>query len=194
MTPLLIFLVVVAAAAALGAGALLMRDRRRSRVLRPSGRRILFPFAGTALSQRALQAALRLARVEGATLVPAYLVQVPLRVSLDGPLPRQCEVGMPVLEAIEQQAAAVGVLVDARIGRGRTYRHALRDVMEHERYDRIVVAAAGPRTEGFHGDDIAWLLDTAPGEVVVVRPDNEDHLAGNGDRFAHVTPPRIGVS
>jgi hypothetical protein len=195
MTPLLVVILVVVATAALGAaGALWLRDRRRSRVLRPTRTRILFPFAGAALSQHALEAALRLARVERATLVPVFLVHVPLRIPLDSPLPRQCEVGMPLLEAIEQEAAALGVRTDARIGRGRTYRHALRDVMEHERFDRIVAAAAGPHTDGFHGDDIAWLLDTAPGEVLVVRPDSDDRLAGrNGGRRATVTAP-VGVA
>ena len=121
------------------------------------------------MSQRALDAALRLARVDGATLVPVFLAQVPMRMPLDGPLPRQCAEGLPLLETIEQRAIALGVPVDARIERGRTYRHALREAIAHERYDRLVVAAASARSEGFHADDIAWLLDHAPGEVVVIR-------------------------
>ena len=55
--------------------------------------------------------------------------------------------------------------MDARIERGRTVRHAMREAIAHERYDRLVVAAASGPVEGFHGDDIAWLLDHAPGEV-----------------------------
>jgi hypothetical protein len=101
-----------------------------------------------------------------------------MQVPLDGPLPRQCADGMPLLEAVEQRSAAVGVPVDSRVARGRTCRHALRDLLEHERFDRVVVAAAGPDMDGFHGDDIAWLLDNAPGEVVIVRPDHEDAPAG----------------
>ena len=56
------------------------------------------------------------------------------------------------------------------IERGRTVRHAMREAIAHERYDRLVVAAASGAVEGFHGDDIAWLLDHAPGEVVVDPP------------------------
>ena len=67
--------------------------------------------------------------------------------------------------------------VDARIERGRTVRHAMREAIAHERYDRLVVAAASGRTEGFHSDDIAWLLDHAPGEVVVIRPDGDDRVS-----------------
>jgi hypothetical protein len=172
-------------------GGLLFRDRRRlARALRPSARRILFPFVGGALSQRALDAALRLALLDGATLVPVFLARVPMDMPIDGPLPRQCAAGMPLLETIEQRAFAVGVPVDARIERGRTQRHAFREAIAHERYDRLVVAAASARSEGFHPDDIAWLLDHAPGEVVVVRPDRDDRLNGH-DRPQSASARRI---
>ena len=52
-------------------------------------RRILFPFIGGALSKRALDAALRLASAEDATVVPIFLARVPLHLPLDAPLPRQ---------------------------------------------------------------------------------------------------------
>ena len=179
MSPLVVLILILVVALVVLA-ALYVRARQRTRPLRTSAKRILFPFAGTALSQRGLDGALRLARAEQATLVPAWLVRVPMHVPLDGPLPRQCADGMPLLEAVEQRATAVGVPVDSRVARGRTYRHALRDLLEHERFDRVVVAAAGPDTDGFHGDDIAWLLDNASGEVVIVRPDHEDALGNAG--------------
>jgi nucleotide-binding universal stress UspA family protein len=160
-----------------------VHDRRhRTRALAAAPRRILFPFVGHALSRRALDAALRLSRAEGATLVPVFLARVPMHVPIDAPLPRQCAEGLPLLETIEQRALAFGVPVDARIERGRTQRHALREAITHERYDRLVVAAAPGRGEGFHGDDIAWLLDNAPGEVVVVRPSGDDRPRLNGGR------------
>jgi hypothetical protein len=56
------------------------------------GERILFPFVGSALSGRGLQAALRIARAEGATLVPAYVVTVPMPLDLDAPVGRACDV------------------------------------------------------------------------------------------------------
>ena len=71
-------------------------------------RQILLPFTGTALSRRALDAAMRLAQVEGATLMPAFLATVPLHLPLDAPLPKQCTIGMPLLEAIEQRAVRAG--------------------------------------------------------------------------------------
>lgn len=151
---------------------LLVRQRvRRGRPLEPAPRRILFPFIGSNLSQPALDAALRLCRAEHATLVPAALARVPLGLPLESPQPRQAATAMPVLDAVEQRALNNGVPVDSRIERGRTTRHALRELASHERYDRIVVAADGEDGSGLGPDDIAWLLDELPGEIVVLRPE-----------------------
>jgi hypothetical protein len=148
-------------------GALAVRARReRPADIERTGR-ILFPFVGDALSERALDACLRLAAAENAVLVPAYLVSVPMALSLDAPVPRACDKGFELLEAIEQRSAAAGIPVDSRIGRGRTLRHAMRDLMSAERYDRIVVAVGD---DGFDADDVAWLLRNADGEVLALRP------------------------
>ena len=149
------------------------------RIKRPSHppvtgpRRILFPFVAQALSKPALDAALRLANAEDATLVPVFLARVALQLPLDTPLPRQSAAAIALQEAIEHRATTFGVPVDARIERGRSYRHALRETMEHERFDRIVVAANAHVGPGFDSDDVAWLLDNAPGEIVVLRPATE---------------------
>ena len=169
--------------AALGLGlvvfaTLYLRDRlRHSHALQTSPTRVLFPFVGRAVSRRALDAALRIARADGATLMPVFLLRVPMHMPLDSAMPRQCGIGMPLLETIEQRAVAFGVPVDARVERGRSVRHALRQAIAHERFDRLVVAAAGARDEGFRTDDIGWLLEHAPGEVVVVRPVGDDRLS-----------------
>jgi hypothetical protein len=150
------------------------RGRRRAPAQATSSRRILFPFVAGALSQRALDAALRLARVDGATLVPVFLAQVSLDLPLESALPRQCSMAMPLLEAVEQRATEAAIPVDSRIVRGRNPRHALRQAIAEERYDRIVIAASAQGSPGFDPDDVAWLLDNAPGEIVVLRPSAED--------------------
>jgi hypothetical protein len=132
--------------------------------------RILFPYVGTQLSTSALDAALRIAKAEHATLVPAYLVPVPMAMPLEAPIPRDCDRAFDLQEAIEQRAARSGIPVDGRIGAGRTVRHALRGLLESERYDRLVVAAGTPHTDGLSPSDVAWLLERAAGEVVVLRP------------------------
>jgi hypothetical protein len=161
------------------------RARRRRRA--PSARRILFPFIGRALSQPVLDATLRLARAEDATLVPAYLARVPLHLPLAAQLPRQCSEAMPLLEAIEHRAAHEGVAVDARIERGRTYRHALRELLAHEQQARIVVAADTTGSDGFDAADIAWLLEHAPGEILVLRPASDRHMRAPDVGLAQVS-------
>jgi nucleotide-binding universal stress UspA family protein len=136
---------------------------------------ILLPFTGTEISRRAVDAALRLARAEGATLMPAYLAAVPKSLPLDCPIPREAEKAMAMLEAIEQRAVAKGVPVDARIERGRTYRHALARLLSEEQFDRVVVSAGSTGTQGLTGDDLVWLLERAPAEVMILRPGPDDH-------------------
>jgi hypothetical protein len=146
---------------------------------------ILLPFTGVEISRRAVDAALRLARAEEATLMPAYLAQVPKSLPLDCPIPREAGQAMAMLEAIEQRAVARGVPVDARIERGRTYRHALARLLSEERFDRVVVSAGATGTQGLSGEDLVWLLERAPAEVMILRPGPEDHRvlvpAANGN-------------
>jgi nucleotide-binding universal stress UspA family protein len=146
--------------------------------------RILLPFTGTTLSARAVEAALRLARVEDATLMPAFLATVPRTLPLDSPLPRQCGVGMELLEALEQRAAAQGTPVDARVGRGRSYRHALTRLLEEEPVDRVIISASSDPHRGLSGDDVLWVLEHADAEVLILRPAPQDLRLVSGERVA----------
>jgi nucleotide-binding universal stress UspA family protein len=177
---MIIMLVVVAVAGALVAGLVAGRwyapQQQRQRNGRPETvGRILLPFTGTAISRRAFDAAVRLAHVENATLMPCYLATVPLNLPLDAALPAQCLRAMPLLETIEQRAIDQDVAIDGRIVRGRTYRDALRRILEDEHFDRVIVSATAHPTGGFGGDDLVWLLDRADAEVLILRPAPEDH-------------------
>ncbi len=132
--------------------------------------RILFPFLGSVLSRSSLEAALRLARAQEATLIPSYLAIVPAALSLEAPLGAECEGAMALLELIEQRASRAGVPVDSRIERGRSARHALELLIAEERYDTIVLPARTSSSDGFSPTDVAWALESAPGEVLVLRP------------------------
>jgi nucleotide-binding universal stress UspA family protein len=146
--------------------------RRRPREGGTSGRRILFPFIGSTISHATLDATLRLARAQDAVLVPVYVATVPRHLSLDSPAPlSESEAAVPLLELIEQRATHEGVRVDSRIERGRTHRHALTALLENEGYDALAVPAKTSTTDGFDPSDIAWLLENAPGEVLVLRPE-----------------------
>jgi hypothetical protein len=173
--------VIVVALAVGFMGAALAQRRRRVRALngRERARRIVFPFTGDGLSERALAAALRIARAEGATLMPVYLALVPLRLAVDVPLEDEGGLALTLLEAIEQRAARAEVPVDARVERGRTVRHALRELIAHERFERMVVAAdADGSGEGFTPEDVAWLLAHVPGELIALRPARANTRAG----------------
>jgi EmrB/QacA subfamily drug resistance transporter len=130
-----------------------------------SPRRILLPIAGTGVSGRALDVALRMAHRRRATLVPAYLSVVPRRLPLDTRISNDRGVAVPMLEEIEQKASRDGVPLDSRIEVGRTHRHALERLYETDQFDRTVLDAG----EGALADEIDWLLERAPGEVVVLR-------------------------
>ena len=91
--------------AALALGLLIARRRRKPSEPPAARAKILFPFVGTELSERALQATIRLAWAEGAVVVPGYLATVPQALPLDVPVGRSCDEAFSVFEAIEQRAA-----------------------------------------------------------------------------------------
>ncbi len=137
---------------------------RRKQPVAGAGR-ILVPFTGGALDERVLKAAIRIARAEEATLVPAYLLVVPLELAQDAPLGAQVAVAMPLLEAVEHAALRAGVPVDARVETGRTAVHALTRLWDAEAFARIVIPAAG-----FSAKELTWILVRAPSEALILRP------------------------
>lgn len=182
------FLVGFALILGLALGFLIARRRRGGRDA-DAVHHILLPFTGSEISRRAVDAALRLALAEHATLMPAYLARVPKSLPLDCAIPKEADRAMAMLEAIEQRASSQGVPIDARIERGRSYRHALARLLQNEDFDRVVVSATATGTAGLNGDDLVWLLEKAPAEVLILRPGPADHrvLSVNG----RSAPPRF---
>jgi hypothetical protein len=183
MVVVLIVVIIILSVALIAVGSEHLRYRRRgtSRLWRTGARRILFPYVADGLSRQTLDAALRLASAEGATLVPVFLARLLLHLPIATPLPRQSEVATALGDAIEHTASTCGISIDARIECGRTYRHALRQTITNERFDRVVLAASRPEHGGLNPDDIAWVLAHAPGGVIVLRPGTNDY------RFAPLT-------
>jgi nucleotide-binding universal stress UspA family protein len=147
---------------------------RRRKAARPGAKRVLVPFTRGRLDPGVLAAAIRIARAEEATLVPAYLVVTRFEFSLDAPMHQQVDMAMPLLEAVENAALKAGVPVDARIESGRTPIHALQRLWDAESFDRIVVPAPTGREPGFTPRDLLWILTHAPSETVILRPQPED--------------------
>jgi hypothetical protein len=150
---------------------------RRRPGARPVGpRRILVPFTGGELDPTVLAAAIRVARTEEATLVPAYLIVTPLEYAMDAPMGQQVAMAVPLLEAVECEASRAGVPVDARIEAGRTPTHALQRLWTAEHFDRIVAPAPAHRGPGFTPKDLQWILTHAPSETVILKPDPEPSM------------------
>jgi nucleotide-binding universal stress UspA family protein len=174
------------ALAGIAAGYWLPPHGRRAARDRPRPvRRILLPFTGQAISRRSFEAAVRLAKAENAIIMPAFLARVPMDLPLETPLPVQCARGMPLLEAIEQRVSAQGLPVESRVGRGRSARDALRRLLDQEDFDRIIVSADEDPHAGLSYDDLRWLLEQVPAEILILRPAPEDTRrisasAGNG--------------
>ncbi len=162
--------VAVAVLSAALAAALAARSGFRLRRVRPGEQRILVPFTGGTLDPTVLSAAIRLAQAEQATLVPAYLLLVPLQYSEDSPLADEVAVAMPWLEAVEHAAHRAGIAVDARIEKGRTPTHALRRLWDVEQFDRVVAPAPSGSRGGFTVKDLTWILTNAPAETIVLKP------------------------
>jgi hypothetical protein len=170
---MIVAVVAVAVVALLAVGGFAAWARRRVPRAAPasSQKRVLVPFTGGALEPRVLAAAIRIARAEEATLVPAYLLVVPLELPPDAPVQQQVAVAMPLLEAVENASLRAGVPVDARVESGRSPTHALQRLWEVEHFDRIVAPAPSGRGPGFTPKDLTWMLVHAPSELVVLRPD-----------------------
>lgn len=144
---------------------------RRRPEARPGAKRVLVPFTGGELDPIVLDAAIRVAQAEQATLVPAYLIVTPLEFDLSAPMQKQVELAVPLLEAVEHAALRAGLPVDARVETGRTPTHALQRLWDVERFDRIVAPAPVGRNGGFTPKELQWILVNAPSETLILRPD-----------------------
>jgi nucleotide-binding universal stress UspA family protein len=174
-TALVLALIAAGVLIGIAAGYWLPPHGLRGRRNRPTPvRRILLPFSGQAISRRSFEAAVRLAKAENAVIMPAFLATVPMNLPLEIALPVQCARGMPLLEAIEQRATAQGVPVDSRVSRGRSPRDALRKLIEQEHFDRIIVSADEDPHSGLSYDDLRWLLERVPAEILILRPAPDD--------------------
>ena len=103
--------------------------------------------------------------------MPAYIALVPQDALARGALGAECDSALALLEVIEQRAAREDVEVDSRIVRGRTTRQAIAELMDEEQFDALVIPARSRASDGLDPADVAWVLETAPSEVLVLRPE-----------------------
>jgi hypothetical protein len=149
----------------------LYRRLWRRRRPRPGSRRVLVAFTRGHLEPTVLDAAIRFARAEEATLVPAYLIVIPMQFALDAPMSQEVSMAIPLVEAVEHAASRAGIPVDARLESGRTPIHALERLWNVEHFDRIVIPAPAGREPGFTPKELLWMLTNAPSATLILRPD-----------------------
>ena len=132
------------------------------------------------------------------SIMPAFLARVPMNLPLDAALPVQCARGMPLLEAIEQRASSQGVA--GRLARRAAgARPAMRCANCSSR--STSTASSSPPTKtpgpGLSYDDLRWLLERVPAEILILRPAPEDtrRISGRGRQRALLsggpTPARV---
>jgi hypothetical protein len=171
-----IVIVCVAAAAGVAVGYFLTRRGARSGNEPRQGGRILVPCTGSVISYRTVDAVVRLAKSEGATIVPVLLERVPRELPLETALLPDSSRGIESVDAIQAKAAAAGVAVDPRVARGRSYRDALRRLLQEEWFERTIVLPSSSQDLGRSVEDVQFLLEQVPGEVMILRPDPEDRI------------------
>jgi len=54
------------------------------------------------------------------------------------------------------------------------YRDALRRLLDLEQFDRVIVSAGNGSGRGLDNEDLEWLLDRVPAEVLILRPAPDD--------------------
>ena len=83
--------------------------------------------------------------------------------------PREVRAGHAAARDDRAAGGSAGVPVDSRIRAGPHARHALQRLLDAEEFDRLVVPATALTRAGFSGEDLVWLLEQAPAEVVILR-------------------------
>jgi len=50
-------------------------------------------------------------------------------------------------------------------------------MLEAEPVDRVIVSATANGRKGLSAEDLEWMLEKVPAEILILRPDPEDHRA-----------------
>jgi basic amino acid/polyamine antiporter, APA family len=133
-------------------------------------RTIVVPVLRTAESEEALVAAARLADERGATVVVVNVVEVPLDLPLDTPLPEETEAAERVLDDAQAFVESYGVRAVTRLLRARRAGPAIVEEAARRNAELIVVGAprhrVGMRGPVF-GRTVDYILKAAPTRVLV---------------------------
>ncbi|MCX6363307.1 MAG: universal stress protein, partial [Actinobacteria bacterium] len=131
--------------------------------------RILVPVDGTRLSDEMMVLGCQLAADKGATIDIVQVIEVPMHLPLDAPLPEERRRGQKLLDAAMAVAREFGVDAWPHLVTARQSGRAIVDTAEDWHADVIIVGAVKKRRvdDRLFGDSVTYVLRHAPGEVLV---------------------------
>ncbi len=135
-------------------------------------KRILVPAVDVAYSMRSLQVAFRLAQETGATVLLAFVMEVPRALPLEASLPDSETVAARALADAQEAARPQRVPVEPFVHRTRSARDGILKLIGQENVDLLVLGARPDGLRGLPGDLTRELYERAPCEVVL------DYIAG----------------
>jgi nucleotide-binding universal stress UspA family protein len=133
--------------------------------------RILVPVDEAILSARAVELAARLGEAQKAELILAFVVEVPLTLALDTPLPEMEARGEGILKNASQIATQHGLPVERRMIHHRQAADGILQLARDENVDAIVLGVGLKRrtVPNEIGRTITDILRRAPCEVIIDR-------------------------
>jgi len=130
-------------------------------------RNVLVPISDNVESERAMDAACRLAADHGATIALVSVVEVPPVLPLDSHMTSEEAAAHRLLERAAAIGESYGVAADPRILRARKAAHVIVAQAERRRSEVIVIGAPRKRRKAF-GSTVEHVLKKAPCRVLVI--------------------------
>ena len=133
-----------------------------------SVKRILVPIVGTEYSQRAIEVACRLGAEQKAEIILVHVVEVPMSLPLDAPLPDAEAKAEKVLEEAQQIVNFRELPSHKHVERAR---HAGSGIIQVAQEEEVSLIVMGLKTKSasidLMGRTSRWLLSRAPCEVIL---------------------------
>ena len=131
--------------------------------------RILVPVVGSRLSDEMMVLGCQLAAEKNAVMDLVYVVEVPMHMTLDAPLPNKRRRGRYVLDAAMAVSREFGVEAWPHLVSARTPGRAIVEAAREWKLDVIILGAVRKkRLDGrLVGDTVAYIMRNSPGEVLL---------------------------
>jgi nucleotide-binding universal stress UspA family protein len=147
--------------------------------------RILVPVIGTRLSDEMMVLGCQLAADKGAVIDVVYVVEVPMNLPLDAPMPKERQRGKRVLDAALLVAQEFGVEAWPHLVLSRNPGRAIVDTARGWNCDVVIMGAVRTlRTDdGLLGSSVTYVLRHAPGEVLLNYVPADYPMQGSGSEL-----------